>query len=92
MDKFSLSKPSVDLVHNSFLRLFTTIAIILITFNLGWFTMLIGLYNRFGTVRNINKIIFNLDSFLLLGNLSILLLFIIYALSIRSLKDIWSIK
>ena len=88
MDKFSFSKSSVDLDYNNFVKFTTTILILLITFNLGWLVMLLRLYTRFNIVKNLNKILFNFDSFLLLGNLSILILFIIYALSIRSIKDI----
>ncbi|MEM7759172.1 MAG: hypothetical protein AAF298_13755 [Cyanobacteria bacterium P01_A01_bin.40] len=88
MDKFSLSKSSVDDTDKSFANFITTVLILLITFNFGWLLMFIRLYNRLAVVRNLNKTLFNLESLLLLGNLSMFLLFVAYALGTRSLREI----
>ncbi len=54
--------------------------------------MFIRVYNRFAVVKNLNKTLLSFESFLLIGNLTIVALLIIYALSRKSLREIWSQK
>ena len=82
------ASPSIDFAKNSFINFVTAILVLLITFNLGWLVMFIRLYSRWTVIRNLNRTLFNFESFLLLGNLGIFILFIAYALGIRSLRDI----
>ena len=85
---FQTASPSIDFAKNSFINFVTAILVLLITFNLGWLVMFIRLYSRWTVIRNLNRTLFNFESFLLLGNLGIFILFIAYALGIRSLRDI----
>lgn len=88
MDKFRLSKSSLNFVNASLVNFISTILILLITFNLGWLIMFIRLYSQLALIKNLNKTIFNFESILLLGNLSIFVLFIAYALTVKSLRSI----
>ena len=87
MHKLSLSKSSVNLVGNKFANLATTILVLPITLNLAWLLMLIRISSRLAVIRNFKKIIFNMESLLLIGNLSLLILFIACVLAMRSLKS-----
>ena len=87
MNKFSLSKSPINLACNNLLSLAIIVLILLVTFNLGWLLMLINLYTRSNIVINTNKTILNFESFLLFGNLGILLLFIAYAWGMKNLRD-----
>ncbi len=89
MHKLSLSKSSVNLVGNKFANLATTILVLPITLNLAWLLMFIriSISSRLAVIRNFKKIIFNMESLLLIGNLSLLILFIACVLAMRSLKS-----
>lgn len=88
MDKFSISKSSLSSNNNSFVNFLASILISLIAFNLSWLMMFIRLYNQVNIIKNLNKTLFNFESLLLLGNLSIVVLLIAYALGIKSLRGI----
>ena len=92
MHKANLFKSSANLVSNSFIGFVTTILTILVIFNLSWLIIFIRLCTRLSVAANLNKIIFNLESILLLGNLSILILLIGYVVGIRRLKLMLSKK
>lgn len=88
MHKSNLYESSFNLVSNSLTNFVTTILILLITFNLGWLMIFVRVSTRLAVVVNLHKTIFNLQSLLLFGNLSLLLIFISYVLGIRSLRSI----
>ena len=88
MHKISSSKSSVYFAANSFINVIFAVLMVLITFNLSWFFMFMGLYSQATVMRNLNKAIFNLESLLLIGNLGIFFLFLTYALGIRNLRSI----
>lgn len=90
MYKLSFYRSSVSLISKGFINFAAAILVLLITFNLGWLIAFIRLYTQVKTFVNINKILFNLEAILLLGNLSILTLFVICILSIKSLRAIMS--
>ncbi len=90
MYKLSFYSSSSSLISKRFINFITAILVILITFNLGWLIAFVRLYTQVKTFVNINRILFNLESILLLGNLGIMTLFIIYILSIKSLRSIIS--
>ena len=87
MAKSNLFKYSVGSFSNSFINIVITALVIAIAFNLSWFVMFIRLYGQLTIVKDINKSVFNLESWLLIGNLGIFILFFTYALVIRSLKS-----
>lgn len=87
MNKFGLYKSPIDLACNSSMNLAITVLIVLVTFNLGWLLMFISLCNRSNVVILNTTTILNLESLLLLGNLSIPILFIACAWRIRNLRE-----
>lgn len=88
MDKFSLSKSSVNSANSVLINFLAAILILLFSFNLGWLIMFVRFSSRLSVVRNLTRTIFNFESFLLLGNLGIFLLFITYALGLKNLRQI----
>ncbi len=88
MYKLRFYRSSANLINNSLINFVAAILVLLITFNLGWFIAFIGLYTRLKMIGNLNKILFNLESILLLGNLGIVILLIAYVSSIKSLRSI----
>lgn len=88
MHKSNLYESSFNLVSNSLTNFVTTILILLITFNLGWLMMFVRVSTRLAVVVNLHKTIFNLQSLLLLGNLSLFLIFMSYVVGIRSMRSI----
>ena len=88
MDKFSLSKSSVNSANSFLINFLAAILILLFSFNLGWLIMFVRFSSRLSVVRNLTRTIFNFESFLLLGNLGIFLLFITYALGLKNLRQI----
>ena len=87
MNKFGPSKSPIDLACNSSLNLAITVLIVLVTFNLSWLLMFIRLCNRSNVVMLNTNTILNFESLLLLGNLSIPILFIACAWRIRNLRE-----
>ena len=87
MNKFSLSKSPIDLACNSSMNLAITVLILLVSFNLGWLLMFIRLYNRSNIVILNTTTVVNFESLLLLGNLSIPILFIACAWRIKNLRE-----
>ena len=92
MAKLNLFKYSVGSLGNSFLNIVATVLLIAIAFNLSWFMIFIRLYSQLTTVKDINKVVLNLESWLLIGNLTIFVLFFAYALGIRNLRSILAKK
>ena len=88
MHKFSFSRSSSNIFSNSLINFAITILVLLIAFNLGWLIAFVQLYAQPKIVGNLDKIIFHLQSILLLGNLSILLLFIGYIGIVKYVKSI----
>lgn len=88
MPKSIFSKSAISLVANSFINIVTIVLTIAIAFNLSWFLMFIRLYNQITIVKDFNKAVFNLESWLIIGNLSIFILFITYALGMKNLKSV----
>lgn len=88
MDKFSTSKSSVDANYRGIINFIAGTLILLVAFNLSWLIMFVRLYNRLSIVKDLNKVLFNYESWLLIGNLSIVILLIAYALGVKSIKEI----
>ena len=88
MDKFRLSKSSVNWFDSSSINSIATILVLLIAFNIGWLVMFLRVCSQLAVIQSLNQTLFNFESFLLLGNLSIFSLFIAYVLAIKSLREI----
>ena len=58
----------------SFFNLLTISLLLLIGFNIGWLFILVKISSRLILIKNLGRTIFNLESLLLLGNLSIIVL------------------
>ncbi len=78
MLKLSYYRSLTNAFKNGLISLLTATLILLITFNLSWLLMLVKLSSRLTTIKNISKIIFNLESLLLLGNFSLIILSIAF--------------
>ncbi len=88
MDKFSISKSSLGTKNNNFVNFLASMLILSVAFNLSWLIMFIRLCDRINVIKNLNKTLFNFESLLLLGNLSIIVLLVAYAVGIKSLREI----
>lgn len=78
----------MNLVASSLGKFMVSILILLITLNLGWLLMFVRVSSHLAVVRNISKTLFNYESFLLLGNLSLFILLMAYILGTKSLREI----
>ena len=76
------------MIGNSFVGFITSVLTVLVIFNLSWLVMFIRLYTRLSAATNLNRIILNLESILLLENLGIFILFVGYALRMKRLRSI----
>ena len=75
MLKLSYYRSLTNASKNSLISfLLTATLILLITLNLSWLLILVKLSSRLTTIKNIIKILFNLESLLLLGNFSLIIL------------------
>ena len=86
MGKFNFYKSLTNVVKNSVITLLTTTLILLITFNLDWLLIVARIFSRLSFMKNLGKTIFNLESLLLVGNLSTIILFIGFVLAIKRFK------
>ncbi|VEP11419.1 hypothetical protein H1P_1030018 [Hyella patelloides LEGE 07179] len=68
--------------RKSFLGLLITTLLFLISFNLAWLSILIRI-SRLTEINNISRNIFNLELFLIIGNLTIVCLFATLILTIK---------
>ena len=86
MSIFSIYRPAIDKTGKLTLHLISTALVLLITFNISWCLMFVRLAFRMTLVKNVGKTLLNLDLLLLVGNLSIVALFIIAIAAIEKIK------
>ena len=87
MLKLSYYRSLTNASKNSLISfLLTATLILLITLNISWLLMLVKLSSRLTTIKNISKILFNLESLLLLGNFSLIILSIGFVWGIQKIS------
>ena len=86
MLKLSVHKPLVNVIGNKVTSFLTAALALLITFNLGWLLTFIRISSQLNTIKNQGKAIFNLELLLLVGNFSIIILFVGFILTIEKFK------
>lgn len=64
----------INIPKFSFFNLLTISLLLLIGFNISWLFILVKISSRLILIKNLGRTIFNLESLLLLGNLSIIVL------------------
>lgn len=92
MDNYSLSKSSGEIAKKGSIKFLSTILVLLITFNFSWLLFLVKAHFTFNNIRSINRTLLNLESLLIFGNSTILVLFFAYVFCIRRLRSILSQK
>lgn len=88
MNKIDLSKISNDLVRSKVIDFMVSLLFLLITFNAIWLLVFIRVSSNSVSPIDTNRVMFGLESTLILGNLIVFVVFLGWILGIRSIRSI----
>ena len=88
MKRLNLLPTSESLVAQKTTKFLAGVLILLIAFNLGWIITLVRICSDLAIVKNLDQVIVNLNLLLIVGNSSILLLFLGYVFFVRIMRGI----